>query len=223
MDRQSILRSYWLKCYTAACAFAVVMECLGATPLERLCEYIINLFPVPLLYSAGLAVAPSSPHLSLSFPLLYSIPTCVLSSVYVTQLLPPRKQFAGARGREEEKIRSIFFSGNRPPLSDSLPHSCCLCSSFYNRLVWPHLWSIVDNLMSLISSHTQHVMEHVTMSTCSSYTMGGGGDGGMVEIQPKHELWLRWTLKNTWSIENIECFCIIVILWLLVCLLKTSA
>lgn len=30
------------------------------------------------------------------------------------------------------------------------------------------------DLISLISSHTQHVMEHVTMSTCSSSTMGGG-------------------------------------------------
>lgn len=87
-----------------------------------------------------------------------------------------KKKIAVARGREEEMIRSIFFSGNRPPDLDSLPHSCCLCSSFYNWLVWPHLWSFVANLISLISGHTQHVMENVTISTCSSYTMGGDVD-----------------------------------------------
>lgn len=162
------------------------MECLGATPLERLCGYIINLFPVPLLYSAELwawlreyccgAIIPLSVSFSLSPPLsfsLYPLPCLCHSTSFSEDRL---RKGARARRGEGEMIRSIFLSGNRLPLSLPLSVSLLLllpvfCIAGLSDHIIGASWPI--SRASQISSHTQHITECVTSSTCSSHIMEG--------------------------------------------------
>lgn len=163
------------------------MECLGATPLERLCGYIINLFPVPLLYRAELwawlreyccgAIIPLSVSFSLSPPLsfsLYPLPCLCHSTSFSEDCL---RKGAGARRWEEEMIRSIFLSGNRLPL----PLPLCLSPSasaclLYSRLVWPHHWRIAANFTSKSDKQPYSTCHGVCDKLDTQFPYNGGGD-----------------------------------------------
>ena len=153
------------------------MECLGATPLERLCGYVINLLPLPLLYSTELwvrlreccrvAVTPLSVSFSLSPPLSFSpypLPCLCHSASFFADCL---RKGTRARRWEEEMNRSIFLSGNRLPYSDSLSLSLCVRLSFVQPACLTTSSEHPGQFQkaSQISNRTQRVRECATSST----------------------------------------------------------
>lgn len=158
-------------------------ECLGAPALERLCGYIINLFPVPLLYSAEPwawqrehccgAILPLSVYFSLSRSLSFSFYplACLCHSTLSSE--DCLRKGARSRRREEEMIRSTFPSGNKPPLSVSLLSVFCEGSLSDHTIgaSWP-IWQV-----NQISSLTQHVTDYVTNLTRTSHINGVGSGG----------------------------------------------
>lgn len=143
------------------------MECWGATPLERLCGYIINLFPVPLLYGAELwarqrehccgAVTALSVSSSLSPSLSFGLNP--LPPVCVTHPLSPRAVSRRQPQSEEWRKRwsDQYFSQETGFLTLILRlPSFRLCLSFVRHRLSDHIigasWPISQARQ--ISSHT---------------------------------------------------------------------
>lgn len=140
--KPSASRVRWLKSLAAARASAVIMECLGVEPLERLCEYIINLFPLCYCCTAlnGLCCGATVP-LSVSF--------CPSSSLaFVFSLLPclcrssssSEKKGVRAGWSEDEMTRSILLSCHPP--SDAVAAYCLSFISSLSDHMTDALWPI---------------------------------------------------------------------------------